>query len=208
MIYLFDNIDSFTDELFWRSLQVLSPERLEKITQFRNMRDKKLSAIAYLLLMYGLKKEYGIVEKVTFAFSGNGKPYLKNFPDIFFNISHCELGVVCAIADEEVGIDIEKVEKFEEEVAKYICNENEYNSLVKSADKALDFCKLWTIKESILKYTGEGICVDLKKVLDTFHLNIETICARDQSYVISVCMKTSVPSLNVVKNPALHISTE
>lgn len=187
MIYLFDTIDLFTDELFWRSLQVIPPDRVAKATQFRNMTDKKLSVIAYLLLAYGLKKEYGITEKVVFGFSKSGKPYLKDYSDIFFNLSHCKCGVVCAISNKEVGIDIEAVANYEEEVAKYICNESEYNSLANSANQAFDFYKLWTVKESVLKFTGEGICTDLKNVLNNIHVNIKTVCSPDHSYIISIC---------------------
>ncbi|SMC86753.1 4'-phosphopantetheinyl transferase family protein [Sporomusa malonica] len=189
MIYLFDNINSFTDGLFWRSLQVIPPERAAKATQYRSMRDRKLSVIAYLLLMYGLKKEHGITEKINWGFGENGKPYLSDYPDIFFNISHCKCGVVCAISNEDIGIDIEEVGVYEEEVAKYICNVSEYNSLKNSNEKVFDFCKLWTVKESVLKFTGEGICTDLKNVLNNIHLNIETVWASDHRYVISICKK-------------------
>ncbi|MBP1764512.1 MAG: 4-phosphopantetheinyl transferase family protein [Firmicutes bacterium] len=190
MIYLFDKIDSFSDELFWRSIKVILAERAQKALAFRYMIDRKLSVIAYLLLAYGIKKEYGIFEELLFEYRENEKPYLKKYPDIFFNISHCKYGVVCAISSEEVGIDMEAVGDYDEEVAKYICNEREYNSLVNSKNQAVDFCKLWTVKESVLKFTGEGICTDLKRVLDNIDLQIETLCSADHSYVISVCEKT------------------
>lgn len=187
MIYLFDNIDAFSDELFWRSLKVIPKERVEKAIKFRNMIDKKLSVIAYLLLVYGIKKEYGLFEELIFEYGENEKPYIKNYPDIFFNISHCKYGVVCAISNEEVGIDIEAVSTYEEAVANHICNEREYNSLVNSKNQVVDFCKLWTVKESVLKFTGKGICTDLKSVLNNLHYKIETVCSADNRYVISVC---------------------
>lgn len=194
MIYLFDNIDLFTDELYCRSLLVIPPERVQKAIQFKNMRDRKLSVIAYLLLAHGLKKEYGITEKLVLGLSKTGKPYLKDYADIFFNISHCKCGVVCAITKEEVGIDIEEVVNYNEEVAKYICNESEYNILANSPDQAFAFCKLWTVKESVLKFTGEGICTDLRNVLNNIHVNIETVWSPDHRYVISVCKKAKEKS--------------
>ena len=140
MIYLFDKIDSFSDELFWRSVKVIPAERAQKALTFRYMIDRKLSVIAYLLLAYGIKKEYGIFEKLIFEYRENEKPYLKNYPNIFFNISHCKYGVVCAISNTEVGIDMEAVGYYDEGVAKYICNDREYNSLANSTNQALDFC--------------------------------------------------------------------
>jgi len=187
VIYLFDNIASFSDELFWRSLKVLPEKRVEKAMKFRKMIDRKLSVIAYLLLVYGLKKEYGIFEELIFGFRENEKPYLTNYPDIFFNISHCKYGVVCAISRQEVGIDIEGIESYDDEVAKYICNDEEYNNLIHSKNPAVEFCKLWTVKESVLKFTGEGICTDLKSVLHNLHVTFETLCSGDEKYVVTVC---------------------
>lgn len=189
MIYLFDQLNSFSDELFWRSLKVVPPQRAQKALSFKYMIDRKLSVIAYLLLIYGIQKEYGILEELVFEFGENEKPYLKNHPNIFFNISHCKSGVVCAISNEEIGIDIEQVTNFDEEVAKYICNETEYNHLIQSPKQSLDFCKLWTAKESAVKLTGKGICTDLKSLLNNINVKIETIGSRDKRYVISVCRK-------------------
>ena len=191
MIYLFDKIDSFSDELFWRSMKVIPAERAQKALTFRYMIDRKLSVIAYLLLAYGLKKEYGVVEELIFEYRENGKPYIGSYPDIFFNISHCKFGVVCVISNKKVGIDMEAVTDYDEEVAKYICNDREYNSLANSTNQALDFCKLWTVKESVLKFTGQGICIDLKRVLENIDLQIETLCSADHSYVISMCAKAN-----------------
>ena len=187
MIYLFDNIASFSDELFWRSLKVLPEKRVEKAMKFRKMIDRKLSVIAYLLLVYGLKKEYGIFEELIFGFRENEKPYLRNYPEIFFNISHCKYGVVCAISQKEVGIDIEGIESYDDEVAKYISNEEEYNNLIHSKNPGVEFCKLWTVKESVLKFTGQGICTDLKSVLPNGHVTFKTLCSGDEKYVITVC---------------------
>lgn len=189
MIYLFDDIASFSDSLFWRSLQVIPKERANKAMKFRNMIDRKLSVIAYLLLAAGVKKEYGILEELVFGFGEQEKPYLLHYPEILFNLSHCKQGVVCVISKEVVGIDIEEVSPYDDDVAKYICSESEYERLRSSTNPALEFCKLWTVKESVLKFTGQGICTDLTSVLDHIDYKIETSCAPDQGYVISVCQK-------------------
>lgn len=189
MIYLFDNMAGFSDSLFWRSLKVIPKERADKAMKFRNMIDRKLSVIAYLLLAGGMKKEYGVVDELVFGFGEQEKPYLLHYPEIFFNISHCKQGVVCAISREAVGIDIEEVIPYDDDVAKYICSEAEYHHLRNSTNPTLEFCKLWTRKESVLKFTGQGICSDLKSVLAHLDCKIETICAPDQRYVISVCKK-------------------
>lgn len=193
MMYLFDNMVSFSDPLFWRSLKVIPKERADKAMKFTNMIDRKLSVIAYLLLAGGMKKEYGVVEELVFGFGEQEKPYLLHYPEIFFNISHCKQGVVCAISREAVGIDIEEVIPYDDDVARYISSEAEYNHLRNSNNPALAFCKLWTVKESVLKFTGQGICTDLKSVLANLDCKIETICSPDDHYVISVCKKDAKP---------------
>lgn len=67
--------------------------------------------IAYLLLRYGLRKEYGINENVVLSEGSCGKPYLSNYPFVHFNLSHCDKGVACMISDSAVGIDITSVKK-------------------------------------------------------------------------------------------------
>ncbi|WP_346354328.1 4'-phosphopantetheinyl transferase family protein [Azotosporobacter soli] len=187
MIYLFDKMDSFSDALLERNLRVVSRERAEKAKQFRDVRDQKLSVLAYLLLAYGLRKEYGIVEELQFAYGKNGKPYLRNYPAIFFNVSHCRRGVVCVVADAEVGIDIEEVTDYDQDTIDYVCSESEERQIRRAQNPALEFCKLWTLKESVLKYTGQGLADNLKTLLPDERVRLTTSVAPDGSYVISLC---------------------
>jgi hypothetical protein len=73
--------------------------------------------------------------------------------NICFNISHSANYVVCAIADSPVGIDIEGGRKVNRSVAKRYFTEEEIESI--HSDE--DFFKIWTFKEALGKYTGEGL---------------------------------------------------
>lgn len=86
-----------------------------------------------------------------------GKPYLAENNNLYFNISHSEKIVVCAISNTEIGIDIEKIREFPVEIREniYTDNENKYIDISKDANKA--GFKIWTVKESYLKYKGIGI---------------------------------------------------
>lgn len=190
MIYLFDNLPAFSDELFWRSLRIIPAERRKKALSYRRLDDRKLSVIAYLLLQYGVGKEYGIWEHLEFCCGPQEKPYLKHHPDIYFNLSHCRNGVVCGIAQEEIGIDIEAIDEYDEQLANMVCNESEYNDLQASPDKRTAFYRLWTQKESVLKYRGEGIGAELKEVLaHAAGLHIATRCVVEKGYVLSLCQR-------------------
>ena len=177
MIYINDNIDAFDVEA---ALPLLSDERREQTLRFRFERGRKTCAAAYLLLCEGLQKEYGIAEKPLFSYGPHGKPALRDYPDIHFNLSHCRDAVVCAISNRPVGIDVESVSHYKESVARY--------TQILHADRPdVMFTRLWTMKEAVLKLSGEGLRDNLKEVLaDVDCLNIETVVSEDERYVYSV----------------------
>jgi hypothetical protein len=76
-----------------------------------------------------------------------------NLSNIHFNISHSANYVACAIADLPVGIDIEGRRKVNSSVAKRYFTAEE----IKSIHCDEDFFKIWTFKEALGKYTGEGL---------------------------------------------------
>ena len=159
-------------------IRYLPPDRKAKALRFRKEIDKKNCILAYLLLQYGLYKEYGI-RTVKLSYTHTGKPYLPDYPNIHFNISHCSQGCICAISDLPVGIDIQDVRPFSLPIAKRGCSDAELQLLKLSTDPASEFTRIWTMKESYLKMTGPGIAVDLRTVdttklqdkIKTFEIN-------------------------------------
>lgn len=119
------------------------------------------------LLRFGLEKQYGL-QAVVRQESGR-KPYLVNISDVYFNISHSSGLVVCSIDEREIGIDVEQIRPYdrrlmqrictEEEIA-YICGGNREEEQMQNER----FFRIWTLKESYLKATGQGLAVPMKKV--------------------------------------------
>lgn len=94
-------------EIFRSCYEEVSKERRQKVDSFRRMEDKRLSLAAGVLFNHSLK-EYGLSgDKVRLAEGENGKPYLLDYPDIYFNISHSEQKVLVVFSDVEIGCDIE-----------------------------------------------------------------------------------------------------
>lgn len=92
----------------------------------------------------------------------NGKPYLVN-GDLYFNISHSQKYVVCAISEEEVGIDIQFHKKDDvDSLARKTMSAEEWQEYQLAVDKTKYFYDLWAKKESFLKYTGDGLRVDMR----------------------------------------------
>lgn len=185
-VYLFEDFDNITDNFLEKCIAVLPEERAEKAKHYRFDIDKKMSVISYLLLLYALRENYGInVPKMSYG--RYGKPYLTDYPDIYFNISHCPKGCVCAVSDKEIGVDIQDIRPFSWDIAKRVCCENELKMLEHADDRAMVFTKIWSMKESYVKMTGKGIA-SISSVNTTVIRNGIMIFEKD-IFVISVSEK-------------------
>ena len=149
----------------------VTDERRKKTDSFRFQRDRQLSLGAELLLMHGLK-QYGLeLNKIEYCYGKYGKPYLKDQPDIYFNLSHSEDIVICAVSPQEVGCDIEKIANANFSIAKKCFCENEsemLDSLKNPESKRELFFRLWTLKESFIKLTGMGMHMPMNSFYITF----------------------------------------
>lgn len=168
-LFLFDEFDCLEKDFIKNKIKEMPAERQERCARYRNERDRALCVIAYCLLCSGLKQLYGIEDKAEFSYNMYGKPYLKNYPEIFFSISHTDSLVICAISDTEIGADCEKISRYDEGVAEMICTQKEYIALEKAHCKVEAFFKLWTLKESYIKAVGTGLSFPLKNI--EFNLN-------------------------------------
>ena len=82
MVYIFENINTVTNDLLKKFDSLYTEERKIKSGKYCREDDKKKSLIAYILLLYALKKEYGIFEKLYFDYGKNNKPFLKKHKNI------------------------------------------------------------------------------------------------------------------------------
>ena len=168
------------------ALAKMTEQRRTKVLAFKHEQGRKLSAAAYMLLCKAIKEEYGIDEPPVFEYSEHGKPSIVGHPEIYFNLSHCRSVAACVVSLSPVGVDVEDVREFKESLARYVLNDDEYAAVMAFPHPDREFIRLWTMKESYLKLTGEGITRDLKTVLtdigkyhfDTRHLHssVLTIC--------------------------------
>lgn len=139
----------------------LSKERIQKLEKQKNVNRRKQILGAGLLLEKVLKL-YGVSQD-NVTIGQNGKPEAEG---ICFNLSHSGNFVVCAVSDKPVGCDVEKIRKASEEIAeRHFCeSENIYLKTCDSNKYDEEFFRFWTVKESYLKMTGEGLKVPLREV--------------------------------------------
>lgn len=173
------------------------------------------------LLAFALEHEYGRCWEVK-APEG-AKPFLEGAPGISFNISHTRGLAVCAVSSRTVGVDVEYVRPFRENLMRRVCSPKERRYVTegvwsgetgtkvtgtkitetktagpvhKPDESCRRFFCLWTLKESFVKATGQGLRFPLGDI--TFSMEGGVITGSIPgwhfyqsmvygSYIISVC---------------------
>lgn len=116
------------------------------------------------LLGYGLRELYGLslteeMMEEELEKGQHGKPFLKKYPQVHFNISHCDGLAVCAFSDAPVGVDVERIGAFKDSIVRKVLTKKEQEFLALYREKEVYdelFFRFWTLKESWLKQDGSG----------------------------------------------------
>ena len=183
MIYLNDHIDSIDlDE----ALATISVQRREQALRFRHERGRRLCVAAYLLLKEALSKEYGISGNPLLGYAPSGKPYIEGHPDIHFNLSHCRHAAVCVVSDSPVGVDIEAIRPYNASLARYTMSDDELQHIEAADRRDAAFIRLWTMKEAVLKLSGQGLRSDLKLALSSV-ADVDFEIIEHPKYICTVC---------------------
>ena len=138
---------------------LLGEERYNYCKKMKNVKAGLCSAYAFLLLRYALNKEFGITAVPSFIRGEQDKPFLRDTPDIFFNLSHSGTSEVCAVSRSPVGVDIQDIRPLTMRVGKKFLTEKEYEKVAHITDPdelSKELCRIWCIKESYGKFTGKG----------------------------------------------------
>ncbi len=152
-------------------LVTVSEKRKKETMKFSQAADRRRSLGAGLLLQKVLPC-YGVFPDQICREAG-GKPTVQG---IGFNLSHSGDFVVCAVGEKSVGCDVEKIKKAPMQVAKRFFGESEaaYVQAQAVSERDAAFFRLWTMKESYIKMTGEGMSLPL----DGFTLLLQAKGAR------------------------------
>ena len=91
--------------------------------------------------------------------------------------------------DSPIGVDVESVRAFDEEVARYAMNDDELRQILQAPRPDVAFTRLWTQKEAILKRSGQGLTTQdaLRDLLRSNSLPLLTVESPDLRYVYSIC---------------------
>ncbi len=142
----------------------VSPARKEASLKFVRQQDAQRGLIGELLVLHRLRTHYQLQDhQIQFEQNKYGKPYLHNYPDIHFNVSHAGDWIVCADGNVPVGIDIEQIRPIDFGIAQRFYTEPEYQLLMNApeSEQLTTFYALWTLKESYIKFVGKGLSLPL-----------------------------------------------
>lgn len=166
-----------------------------KVLKYKKWENQQ-AAILGRVLLNTLIKTYDLSLSIEhLVYNSNQKPYFKS-NEVFFNISHTDDIVVCAITDvNEIGIDIEKLRDIDVYNLKNILTENEWKSVNNSRNPSDCFISLWTKKEAIIKASGYGLSLNL----DSFEIrNDNKTEINNESY--------SIEEISINKKHKCHLA--
>lgn len=167
---LYADITNLSEDGFEGLCKSLSEERLKKVKAQKNVKDSYLSAAAGYLLHAGLL-DFGVIAPQIYR-NEHGKPYLKD-SQIYFNLSHSGNIAVCALSSQEVGVDVQQVKSVGEGVIKRVCTKEEYAFVTQDTHEIEQrFCRLWAIKESVIKCLGKGLSLSPSRI----SVNLSSAC--------------------------------
>ncbi len=153
------------NHLFNQFSNLISNEKRERMKRLLNLCDINRTLIGDLLIRSLVCQKYKMNnEEIKFIYNEYGKPFVQKFSDFHFNISHSGEWVVCATANSNVGIDIERVSNIEAlKLANEFFSEEEFYDLsnMNSDEQINYFFDLWTLKESYIKTIGKGLYIPL-----------------------------------------------
>lgn len=186
---VFDDVMNVRGERLEAELAQLPDWRREVALRYKFEGGRAECCMAYRLLQKALLQAYGIDDAPEFVISEHGKPLLKDYPHIHFNLSHCQNAVACVVAPYPVGVDVERIDRYKDSLARYVLNDEELQSVQQSANPGAAFARLWTQKEAVFKLIGTGITDDTRDILQRYSplVNLTTQVDLVKGYAISVC---------------------
>lgn len=195
MKVLIESITCVDETDLQKKPQEITQARWERIMQIRPLEDKKRSLLAGKLL-HRMCQECGITDPV-YGTVKSGKPVLVGHSEIAFSISHSGEYVVVVYTSKTaaVGVDIQQLKSMSEGLKKRFLHEEERlwmeNQIAvllskENAEKQNDnelpvemryLNRIWAIKESFVKMTGEGLAHDFRNLC----VNLEEKTVTDEN---------------------------
>ncbi len=158
-VYAVDCTPYLRDDTVTRALPHLDDVRRKRVARLR-LPLKRAQCVAAGLLLTRLLGKDGVAPHL--AYSEHGKPSLAEDNAFCFSLSHTDRWVFCAVSTHAVGLDAQVERAVSPRLMSRTLSAQEANWV--SEETVPRFIRLWTMKETYLKYTGTGLSVPLRTV--------------------------------------------
>ncbi|WP_158077293.1 4'-phosphopantetheinyl transferase family protein [Caenibacillus caldisaponilyticus] len=160
-------------DILYKKVSILDINERKIFERYRT-KDKKIEFLTGRILAKNMiSKEFNTSNrKISFYKNSFGKLFVerdcipRGKPPIYFNLSHSNGIVTCAISSNlHIGIDVENIKQDYLDIMEqiYLPKEIEFvNNGMNKNDKLRRFYLIWTLKESLTKALGLGLSLSLK----------------------------------------------
>ena len=208
ILQLFDDISQCTEAEVQRLLPLVSGQRREQALRFKHLFGQYTCLKSYEMLKECVEEAISAVSEESefrqcllqwngsFVYNEHGKPFMqdantgKTIEGVDFSISHCKQGIAVVLDSMPVGVDIESFRQYSESLLRKTMNESEISKILNSANPSIEFIRLWTQKEALLKMLGTGIVDELPDVLNQLPQHpswqMQTVVNEAKGYAYSV----------------------
>ena len=190
-IYVMDISELKEQERYERAYALSDDRRQQKADALSTAAGKACCIGAGLLLSFSLRKMGVCLKKTELVYNEFGKPFLKGYDNVFFNISHSGCMVACVVGDVPCGIDIQKVQPYNPKMAKRFFAKEEAERLEQmqeGEERDLSFTYLFSSKESHAKRDGVSAVSILPTIAD--HPFVHRVMeVNGELYVLTVTKK-------------------
>ncbi|MCC2324139.1 MULTISPECIES: 4'-phosphopantetheinyl transferase family protein [Bacillus] len=187
-----------------------------KVDEMRKYEDRQRTILGNFLVKYFIAKKVNAnIEDIKLEEDEFGKKKIVNHVGYCFNISHSGEWVFIGIAESEIGVDVEKIESLDFlNIASYFSKEEkEYLTKLDSKVLEMEFFRIWTAKESYIKYKGLGMVIPLESFSVPISENenfVKTLYEKEskeafvtsskinEEYYISVCGNSAMEQLELI----------
>ena len=187
MIKLYEaKITDFTQADYTKMYSLLECAIRDKIDAKKSNKSKQQTLVGYILLYRAIEELYPDKD-IKITYNENGKP---ECDFCYFNISHSDMQVVCAVSDYPIGVDIQKIKDIvpRKKYKFFIEKENDY------VNQNYDFCserfvEIFAKKEAAIKMLGKTMAHAVN--IDTFSKDFCFKIQKKQNFILCVCCENN-----------------
>ena len=147
----------------------LSADERARADRFATADLRRRSVAAHAFVRRTLAEHAGVpAAALRFTIGPFGKPALRDFSDLHFNLSHAGDWAICAVSRASpLGIDIEQARplpEFRDLAARFFSSAEQRTLAALPISKQMRaFFEIWTKKEAYIKATGRGLAQSLQE---------------------------------------------